>query len=140
VPDVYTRQKRSEIMSRVKAIDTGPEQRVRKLAHRLGYRFRLHRKDLPGTPDLVFPRRRVALCVHGCFWHRHAGCAAASMPQSNVGYWTRKFARNVARDAAAAEALTRQGWKVVVIWECETRDETELAGRIRCALGASPQA
>lgn len=135
--DVFTRAQRSAIMARVKGTDTVPELRVRRMAHRLGYRFRLHRKDLPGTPDLVFPRRRIAVCVHGCFWHRHAGCAAASTPQSNVAYWTRKFARNVARDAAAEEALTQQGWKVVVIWECETRDETRLAGRIRRALGAA---
>ncbi len=132
--DVFSRAKRSSIMRQVKGANTAPELRVRSLAHRLGYRFRLHRKSLPGRPDLVFPSRRIALFVHGCFWHRHPDCSAASMPASNVEYWRQKFARNKARDAAAARDLARIGWKVAIIWECETRDLDELAARLHRIL------
>jgi DNA mismatch endonuclease, patch repair protein len=124
-------------MRRIKSADTGPEIRVRRLAHRLGYRYRLHSKDLPGTPDLIFPGRHAGLFVHGRFWHRRPLCRRASSPSSNVDYWQRKFARNIARDAAAAEALRCLGWKVVVIWECETRDGAALAERLRRALGGA---
>ena len=123
-------------MSRVKGKHTGPEMIVRRAAHALGLRFRLHRKDLPGRPDLVFPRHKVALFVHGCFWHRHPGCRLASMPKSRIEYWQAKFDANVARDAAAEQALRDVGWRVVTVWECETRKEDELAlavARIRAA-------
>jgi DNA mismatch endonuclease, patch repair protein len=133
--DVFSPQKRSAIMARVKSSDTAPELRVRRLAHRLGYRFRLHRKDLPGRPDLVFPRLGVALFVHGCFWHRCPICKGASSPSSNIAYWERKFRRNVARDVEAAAALTRLGWRVEVIWECQTGGgDAELSKRLRRAL------
>jgi DNA mismatch endonuclease, patch repair protein len=134
--DVFTREQRSAIMRRVRSTDTAPELRVRGLAHRMGYRFRLHRKDLPGRPDLVFAGRRIALFVNGCYWHGHRGCAAASMPRSNIAYWKRKFARNRVRDRAAARELVRLGWRAEVIWECETRDEAALKRRLRRMLGA----
>jgi DNA mismatch endonuclease (patch repair protein) len=111
-------------MSRVRGKNTSPEIRVRKAAHALGFRFRLHREDLPGKPDLIFPKRNLALFVHGCFWHRHTGCPKASAPSSD--YWAEKFATNVARDTRVATELRRQGWRVEVIWECQTKDEERL--------------
>jgi DNA mismatch endonuclease (patch repair protein) len=126
-------------MRRVKSANTAPEMRVRRLVHRLGYSYRLHRKDLPGSPDLAFPGRLIALFVHGCFWHRCPVCSGASRPSSNVAYWQRKFERNVARDAAAAAELRGLGWKVAVIWECQTRDDAALARRLRRALSGAPR-
>lgn len=129
-------ERRSWLMSRVKGKHTGPEMIVRRAAHALGLRFRLHRKDLPGRPDLVFPCHKVALFVHGCFWHRHPGCRLASMPKSRIEYWQAKFDANVARDSAAEQALGDAGWRVVTIWECEMRKEDDLAlavARIRAA-------
>ena len=117
--DIVDSARRSEMMSRIKARHTEPEIAVRRIAHGLGLRFRLHRKDLPGCPDLVFPRFRAAVFVHGCFWHRHAGCRYAYTPKTRVAFWTEKFSRNVARDRRAAEALRTRGWRVLVIWECE---------------------
>lgn len=128
--DTVDSAKRSEIMSRVRATDTGPEMIVRRLAHRLGYRFRLHRRDLPGSPDLVFPRYRSVVMVHGCFWHRHPGCKKASTPKSRVGYWENKFEGNVLRDKRNENELKELGWRILVIWECETGDRDELAKRI----------
>ena len=118
-------------MSRVRGIDTSPEMAVRRAAHRLGFRFRLHRRDLPGKPDLVFPRLKKIVFVHGCFWHRHPGCRKATMPKSNVAMWKEKFARNVARDEAAETALKKAGWKVLVVWQCETKDERLLESRLK---------
>jgi len=118
-------------MKRVRGKDTRPELVVRRLAHRLGYRFRLHRKDLPGSPDLVLPRYRAVIFVHGCFWHRHPGCIRASMPSTNVAFWSAKFATNVARDQRQYTQLDEMGWRVLVIWECETKDEIALSRRLR---------
>ena len=126
--DIVDSRRRSEMMAGIKCRDTKPELVVRRIAHRLGLRFRLHRKDLPGRPDLVFPRRRLAVFVHGCFWHRHDGCRYAYTPKSRVGFWTRKFAENVARDRRNEEALRDLGWRVLVIWECTTRNE-EVVGQ-----------
>lgn len=109
-------------MSRVKSKNTTPEMRVRRMAHAMGLRFRLHRKDLPGKPDLVFPKLKLAIFVHGCFWHRHPGCPKASMPKTNPDFWRTKFAANVDRDQRALEGLSSQGWNVKVIWECQTKD------------------
>lgn len=117
-------------MSRVKSSHTLPEMRVRSAAHSLGLRFRLHRKDLPGRPDLVFPKHRVALFVHGCFWHRHTGCPKASTPKSRRAFWLEKFERNVARDAANAATLRKMGWRVLAVWECETKDLPQLTRRL----------
>ncbi len=117
---------RSALMSRVKAKDTKPELCVRRLAHGLGYRYRLHRRDLPGSPDLVFPGRRKALFVHGCFWHRHQGCRTTTMPKTRAKFWQRKFDDNVRRDERVIAALRDLGWDVLVVWECETSDENLL--------------
>lgn len=114
-------------MSRVRGRDTGPEMRVRRAAHAKGLRYRLHRGDLPGRPDMVFPKRRIAVFVHGCFWHRHPGCAKASTPKSNVAFWEEKFTRNVERDRRAYGALEADGWTVLTVWECETKDPERLA-------------
>lgn len=117
---------RSALMSRVKAKGTKPELNVRRLAHGLGYRYRLHRRDLPGSPDLVFPGRRKALFVHGCFWHRHQGCRKTTMPKTRAKFWQRKFDDNVRRDERVIAALRDLGWDVLVVWECETSDENLL--------------
>lgn len=113
-------------MSQVRGKDTSPEMRVRRGAHALGLRFRLHRKDLPGKPDLVFAKHRVALFVHGCFWHRHSECSKASMPKSRTEFWRAKFDANVARDARVTTELQSAGWRVVTVWECETKDPVKL--------------
>lgn len=113
---------RSELMRRVRAADTKPEMIVRRLAHSLGLRFRLHRRDLPGSPDLVFPKFRSVVFVHGCFWHRHPGCSRASTPKTRTEFWNAKFERNVARDARVVRQLRNAGWNVYTIWECETRN------------------
>ncbi|MCJ2084301.1 very short patch repair endonuclease [Methylobacterium sp. J-090] len=113
-------------MGRIKGKDTKPEMIVRRLAHRLGYRFRLHRRDLPGSPDLVFPSRRKVVFVHGCFWHRHPGCRRASTPSTRRTFWQAKFDRNVERDIRQEIELMAAGWEVLVIWECETRDLNRL--------------
>lgn len=122
-------------MSRVGTKDTDPEMRVRRAAHALGYRYRLHAKDLPGSPDLVFRGRKKVIFVHGCFWHRHPGCGQASMPSTRREYWQAKFDRNVARDAAAETTLREAGWDVLVVWECETKDSQGLKDRLRRFLG-----
>jgi len=114
-----TPELRSRIMRAVKSGDTAPEMLVRSLAHRMGYRFRLHRKDLPGKPDLVFPRLRKAIFVHGCFWHGHDCARGARVPKANRDYWIRKIARNRERDMKHLEELSEAGWKSLVIWECE---------------------
>lgn len=125
-------------MSRVRAQDTAPEMIVRKVAHALGLRFRLHRRDLPGTPDLVFPKYKIALFVHGCFWHRHAKCKRASMPKSQVRYWTAKFLRNVARDRRAVAELRGLGWRPAVIWECQTKNPRKLARCLERCFSSAP--
>lgn len=129
--DSLTPEARSRNMAKIRGKDTGPELLVRRVAHALGLRFRLHRRDLPGTPDLVFPGRRIALFVHGCFWHRHPGCRFAYIPKSRIEFWQAKFEGNVARDARQQEELAAQGWTVVTIWECETRDQNRLREIIR---------
>lgn len=113
---------RSRNMSRIRSIDTQAELAVRQIAHSLGYRFRIHRRDLPGTPDLVFPSRRVALFVNGCFWHRHDGCGCATTPKTRTEFWKDKFRRTLQRDRFVTEALANLGWRTGVIWECGTRD------------------
>ncbi|MGO7000160.1 very short patch repair endonuclease [Rhizobium leguminosarum] len=125
--DFLTPDQRSEVMSRIRGKDTSPERTVRRLVYSLGYRFRLHQKRLPGTPDLVFSSRRKVIFVHGCFWHRHEGCKRASMPASRPEYWAEKFRRNVERDIAAEEALRKLGWAVLVVWQCELK-----TGNIEC--------
>lgn len=126
---------RSENMSRIRGKDTKPEMKVRRLVHGLSFRYRLHRRDLPGSPDLAFPGRRVAIFVHGCFWHRHIGCANCTTPKSRVEFWTDKFAKNVERDRRAISDLERLGWRVMTIWECETEGSgTDLGARVASFL------
>lgn len=124
-------------MARVKQKDTGPEMRVRRALHRLGYRFRLHRADLPGRPDIVLPRYRIAILVHGCFWHRHPGCKLASSPKTRQEFWRAKFEANVARDSRNEITLEAMGWRPAVVWECETKDAFTLPriiqSRLECA-------
>lgn len=120
--DKFTPEKRSKIMFMVKGKNTRPEMIVRSTCHKMGLRYRLHRKDLPGTPDLVFPKHRVCLFVHGCFWHRHPGCRRATTPKSRVKFWLPKLAKNVERDKAAQQALKTLGWRVAVVWECHTKN------------------
>jgi DNA mismatch endonuclease (patch repair protein) len=110
---------RSERMARIRSKDTQPELALRKVLHALGLRYRLHGAGLPGKPDLVFPRYRTVVFVHGCFWHRHPGCKIATTPKSNTPFWVEKFERNVMRDARVATELQAQGWRVLVTWECE---------------------
>lgn len=120
-------------MARIGQKNTAPEIAVRKLLHRLGYRFRLHRTDLPGKPDIVLPRHKKIIMVHGCFWHRHSNCRFAYTPKSRIEFWEAKFDLNVARDKRVSQALERLGWKVLVVWECETRSEDELDLRLRAS-------
>ncbi|HEX6859297.1 MAG TPA: DNA mismatch endonuclease Vsr [Caulobacteraceae bacterium] len=128
--DVYPPEKRSAVMRRVKGRDTTPEKTVRRLLTALGARYRLHRKDLPGTPDVIMPGRRLAIFVHGCFWHGHDCARGARAPKANRDYWTAKVARNRARDTAAREALETAGWRVETLWECELKDEAAVSARL----------
>jgi DNA mismatch endonuclease (patch repair protein) len=136
--DVFTPAERSRVMRAVKSRDTTPELVVRRLVHALGWRFRLHRRDLPGSPDLVLPRLGKAIFVHGCFWHRHRCPAGQSTPASRRKYWLDKFRRNVERDSSNLRRLRRLGWKVLVVWECQTKDAKcdRLADRIERFLAA----
>ncbi|MGE4549935.1 MAG: very short patch repair endonuclease [Opitutales bacterium] len=117
--DIVSEEQRSYIMSRVASKDTKPELLVRSFLHRSGFRFRIHGKKLPGRPDLVLPKHQAVVFVHGCFWHRHNGCAKATMPATRVGFWREKFERNVARDLTNQAELKNLGWCVIVLWECE---------------------
>lgn len=117
--DFLSPAERSDRMSRIRGKDTQPELALRKILHKLGLRYRLHGAALPGKPDLVFPRYRTVVFVHGCFWHRHAGCNIASTPKSNTPFWLEKFEKNIARDARVAAQLEAEGWRVLVVWECE---------------------
>ena len=125
---------RSRTMRAVRSRDTGPEMVVRRLAHGMGYRYRLHRKDLPGAPDLAFPSRRKAVFVHGCFWHWHNCPRGDRMPKSNRDYWTRKLSRNRSRDAEHRGRLQSMGWDVLTIWECQIGDRDALRARLRAFL------
>lgn len=129
---------RSQQMRRVKAKNTKSEMTVRKLVHRLGYRFRLHRRDLPGNPDIVFPGRKAAIFVHGCFWHQHDCPRGSRRPSSNKDYWLPKLARNVERDGKVQNLMADAGWRVLIIWECELRDLDALAHRLTEFLGSYP--
>lgn len=124
--DVVSVSVRSAMMAGIKGKNTKPEMLVRKALFAAGYRFRLHRKDLPGNPDIVLPGRKVAIFVHGCFWHAHLGCRLAKMPATRPDFWREKLGRNVARDAAAVSTLRLQGWRVLVVWECFIRQQREL--------------
>jgi DNA mismatch endonuclease (patch repair protein) len=127
---------RSENMRRIRGRDTQPELQVRRLLFQLGYRFRLHRRDLPGRPDIVFVARRKVIFVHGCFWHRHQGCRYAYTPKSRSAFWIKKFHENTVRDGHVQRELQYRGWQTLIVWECETRDAKLLAIRLVDFLGA----
>jgi len=134
--DFLTPRERSERMARIRGRDTKPELAVRAILRGLGARARLHRRDLPGSPDLVLVRERIAILVHGCFWHRHQGCARATHPATRRRFWREKFARNVARDRRVARLLRRLGFRVIVIWECRLRDPERVRRRLAREIAA----
>jgi len=125
---------RRRIMKAVRGRDTSPELVVRRYLHRLGYRYRLYDRSLPGSPDLVLRRHRTAVFVNGCFWHRHQGCRKATTPKTRQAFWQAKFDANVARDAVAVSALKAEGWRVITVWECQTRAEADLIEALRPLL------
>ena len=124
--DHLTTERRSWNMARIRSENTRPEIIVRSLLDKMGYRFRLHRKDLPGKPDIVLPKYKTVIFVHGCFWHRHKGCKRCTTPSSNLKYWVRKFDKNEANDIANRAELKKTGWKVLIVWECQTEKERKL--------------
>ncbi len=132
--DVYDSAKRSAVMARVKSRDTKPELLLRRLLTDLGARYRLHRKDLPGSPDVAMPGRRLAIFVHGCFWHGHDCARGSRVPKANRDYWLAKVARNTARDARNVADLTTAGWRVETVWECQMKDQGALRERLAKAL------
>ena len=132
--DRISEARRSWNMSRIRGKDTKPEIAVRSMLHRLGYRFRLHRNDLPGRPDIVLPSRKTVILVHGCYWHRHSGCKYAYSPKSRIDFWEKKFAENTARDRRNMDELQSIGWRALVVWECELREPGELKNRLKDEL------
>lgn len=124
--DTVTKEQRSVIMRRVGRQDTAPEIRVRRALHAKGFRFRLHRRDLPGTPDIVLPQYRLCIFVHGCFWHGHENCPNGRLPKSRTSFWANKITRNRERDRKVQEMLVGQGWRVVTVWECRTKSNARL--------------
>ncbi|MBR0689425.1 DNA mismatch endonuclease Vsr [Bradyrhizobium manausense] len=132
--DFVSKEKRSAIMRGVKGANTRPELLVRSLLHKNGYRFRLHVKDLAGRPDIVLPKHKLVIFVHGCFWHQHRGCRDGRRPASNVAFWDKKFRLNALRDKRNAADLHKEGWQTLTIWECETRDLKLLKRAIRAHL------
>ena len=129
--DIFTKAERSRIMSLIRSQDTKPEIIVRKIAHRMGHRYRLHDKNLPGCPDIIFKSRKKVIFVHGCFWHLHKNCPNSNMPKSRKSYWWPKLKRNAERDKQAKRKLWRMGWKLIVIWECELSNHSLLERRIK---------
>ncbi len=132
--DIFSPEKRSEIMSRIKGRDTAPERAVRSILHRMGYRFRLNSKDLPGKPDIVLPRYETVIFVHGCFWHRHQNCRFAYTPKSRIDFWLSKFDSNIERDKMVKANLEKQGWRVIIVWECELRSPEKIASQLSALL------
>lgn len=132
--DVYDAAKRSAVMARVKSTDTKPELLIRRILTDLGARYRLHRKDLPGSPDVVMAGRRLTIFVHGCFWHGHDCARGSRVPKSNREYWLAKVARNIARDGRNVTDLTAAGWRVETVWECEMKDREVLKARLSALL------
>jgi DNA mismatch endonuclease, patch repair protein len=135
--DIMSPDRRSALMGRIRGTDTRPELLLRKMLHRLGYRYRLHQRELPGRPDIVFRSRQSVIFVHGCFWHRH-GCGRGYVPKSRRAFWRKKFERNVQRDQENQSRLAAEGWRVLVIWECEL-DNPKLEARLRRFLGPVQQ-
>jgi DNA mismatch endonuclease (patch repair protein) len=133
--DKLSTERRSANMRQIRSQNTSPELALRRMLHRLGYRFRLHRKDLPGKPDLVFPSRKKAIFVHGCFWHQHPECREGRVPSTRLEYWVPKLARNQQRDQAVQSALEKQGWQSLIVWECELKDATATSRTVKRFLG-----
>lgn len=128
--DVFTKEKRSKIMSKIKGKDTRPEKVVRSLLHQMGYRFRLHRRDLPGNPDIVLPKHKKVIFVHGCFWHGHDGCPRAKRPSTNKKFWNEKLTKNIERDKKNQKELLKLGWQPLVVWQCQIKDLENLNEKI----------
>jgi DNA mismatch endonuclease (patch repair protein) len=135
--DRLSKGERSALMGRIGPRNTSPEKVVRGILRRLGYRFGLHKKDLPGTPDIVLSSRRLAIFVHGCFWHRHTGCSRATTPKNNSVFWLKKFAANVARDSRVRRELRKLGWATAVLWECQTNDRERLTAKLDAVIKAT---
>jgi DNA mismatch endonuclease, patch repair protein len=133
--DTISREKRSYVMSLVKGRDTKPEMLVRRIVSALGFRYRVYSKDLPGKPDIVFPRRKLVILVHGCFWHQHNGCPRAKLPKTRANYWSAKLGTNVVRDRRNIRALRTAGWKVLTIWECQLKKPDSVTAKIMRFLG-----
>ncbi len=123
--DIWTKTKRSDVMSRIRSKDTGPERAVRSMVHALGYRFRLHRNDLPGKPDIVLPKYGAVIFVNGCFWHQHKNCIDGRIPKSSSDYWRKKLQRNIEKDKENVKKLRKMGWKVLSLWECDIEKHPE---------------
>jgi len=132
--DVVSKEVRSKMMSGIRGKNTKPEIQVRSLLHKMGYRFRLHRKDLPGKPDIVLPKYKVVVFVHGCFWHRHSGCKYTYTPKSRIAFWEEKFRKNIERDQDAQNKLENLNWKVFIVWECETSDVPALMAKLELVI------
>lgn len=129
--DKFTPQERSRIMALVRGKNTEPEMVVRRLLHGMGYRFRLHRRDLPGCPDIVLPRHGKVVFVHGCFWHHHKGCKRATLPTTRADFWREKILKNVERDVRVLKELKREGWQALVLWECQLRGIDKVARKLQ---------
>lgn len=137
--DTLSVRARSQRMALIRSKNTRPEVAIRSILHALGYRFRIHGRKLPGSPDLVFPSRSKVVFVHGCFWHGHENCSVANVPKTRTEYWKAKFARNKARDSENEEKLVQHDWKVLVVWECELKDRRSLTRKLTSFLGPSKQ-
>ena len=132
--DKLSPKHRSWNMGRIKSVNTSPEIIVRKLLHKMGYRFRLHRRDLPGTPDIVLPKFKTVIEVRGCYWHRHAGCPDATTPKTNTAFWVDKFNKTIERDKRNLKAIKKLGWQVIVVWQCEIKDLNILETKFQTAI------
>jgi len=134
--DIWSKEKRSDVMSKIRSKNTKPEKLLRSLLHNKGLRFRIHRKDLPGKPDIVFPKQRVAIFVHGCFWHFHKDCNEGRIPSTNSKFWKNKLEKNVARDEKVIKELILMGWNVIIVWECEIeKTPSDIEQKILKVLG-----
>lgn len=132
--DSLTKEQRSELMAKVKSKNTKPELIVRSITHRMGFRYRLHDKKLPGKPDMVFKKSKKVILINGCFWHRHIGCSRCRMPKSRRSFWKEKFKRNIARDEITKKRISDLGWNYLIIWECELENISALSDKIRTFL------
>lgn len=128
--DTLSKEERSERMARIRGKDSTPELRLRRLVHGMGFRYRLHLRNLPGTPDLVFPARKAVIFMHGCFWHRHPGCKLARLPKSKLEFWETKLETNRKRDILRQRQLRKLGWRILIVWECQLSDPVRVARRV----------